>query len=93
MTMNDLARTTVAEVKAAMGSMAAYSAELASDGMSVEVRLFLPDASAGTHLRSAFEVIDRLNDAGFWTADTETYWTANVADRLADGKPVWVGRA
>jgi hypothetical protein len=89
--MDGLVKTGVADVASVLEGTH-WSADPASDGMSVEVRLFLPDASAGTHLRSAFEVIDRLSDAGFWTADTETYWTANVADRLADGKPVWVGR-
>jgi hypothetical protein len=50
MTMNDLARTTVAEVKAAMGSMAAYSAELASDGMSTG--LTTPDSGRLTPRRT-----------------------------------------
>jgi hypothetical protein len=90
--MDGLVRTTVAEVEAAMGSSATYSAGPASDGMSVQVRWYPSGASIAARTRAAYALISRLNAAGLWVADTETYWNAQAADLLADGKPVWIGR-
>jgi hypothetical protein len=61
--------------------------------MSVQLRWYPPDGSAGTRIRAARELIGRLKAAGYWVADTGTYWNAHVHDLMADGKPVWVGRA
>lgn len=90
--MDGLVKTEVAEVEAVLGRRR-YSAAPAADGMSVEVRVYGLEGPAVKRLHAAFEVTDRLRAAGYWVADTGTYWSADVCDIIADGKPVWVGRA
>lgn len=89
--MDGLIKTEVADVEAVLGR-AWCTAEPAADGMSVEVQMYGLEGSAGKRLRAASEMIDRIRAAGYWVADTGTYWSATAADLIADGKPVWVGR-
>lgn len=94
MIMDGLVKTSVAEVTNVIGGMGQYSADPASDGMSVEVRWFPPShLTAGQRVTEAYALIRRLIVAGFWVADKTSYWSGNISDVLADGQPAWIGRS